>query len=390
MKPDLKFFVQDPENLELDETFDYILVNSINDIIDVEASFLQLRDVSSDQTRVLVLGYNYLWRPLVGIAEALRLKAPQPVPNWFSPKDIENLLHLAGFETIRTYGHFLLPIYIPLLSTLFNRVVARLPLFRRLTFLYVVVARKVPDWKEVGTTTVSVVVPCKNERGNIEPAVTRIPKMGRHTEIIFSDDKSTDGTADEVRRMQQKYPEKDIKLVEGPGICKSKNVWAGFDAAKGEVLMILDADLTVVPEELPYFYKALVEGRGEFINGSRLVYPLQDQAMRGLIIIGNACFGWAFTFLLGQRIKDTLCGTKVLWRSDYERLKKFRGTWGMEDRWGDYELLFGAARLHLKIADLPVHYMERVYGETKMTNRLSNAWVMLRMCWAALFKLKFV
>jgi hypothetical protein len=167
------------------------------------------------------------------------------------------------------------------------------------------------------------------------------------------------------------------------------NVWTCFDRAQGDVLMILDADLTVVPEELPYFYEAIATGKGEFINGSRMIYPMHRQAMRLFNILGNKFFSLAFSYILGFAIKDTLCGTKVLLRSDYERIKALRGTWGINDRWGDYELIFGAVKTHLKVIDLPVHYTERVYGETKMTNRLRNGWIMLRMCWTALLKIKF-
>ena len=390
LHPELRFEVQDPERLDLHEPFDYVLVNSVHDIVDIQASLSQLQQVTESRSRVLVIGYNALWRPLVRWAERMRLKMPQPAPNWLSADDVKNLLSLAGFETVRTYGLFLLPIHVPLLSELLNRVVVRLPFFRHFSFLYLVVARPAPCAEEASHATVSVIVPCKNEVGNIEPAVRRIPEMGLGTEIVFCDDRSTDGTADEIRRVQAAYPERHITLVEGPGICKAQNVWAGFEAASGEILMILDADLSTMPEELPLFYDAIRRGTGEFINGSRLVYPMQKQAMPSLNILGNACFSWAFTFLLGQRIKDTLCGTKALWRRDYERLKRFRGSWGVEDRWGDYELLFGAARLHLKVIDLPVHYMERTYGETKMTKRFHNAWVMFRMCLAALVKLKFV
>jgi glycosyltransferase involved in cell wall biosynthesis len=237
--------------------------------------------------------------------------------------------------------------------------------------------------------SVSIIIPCRNEAGNIEDAVTRIPKFGSHIEILFGDDKSTDGTADKVREMIAKYPDKDIKLYNGPGISKSENVWAGFDLAACDIVLILDADLTVIPEELPYFYEAITKRNGEFINGSRLVYPMHNNAMKLFNIIGNKFFSIAFSYILDRPIKDTLCGTKVMWRRDYQRIKKLRGTWGLTDRWGDYELIFSAAKLNLKIIDLPVHYYERVYGETKMTGRIQNGIIMLKMCWAALNKIKF-
>ncbi len=191
-----------------------------------------------------------------------------------------------------------------------------------------------------------------------------------------------------MRRLAALYPEKTIRLVSGPGICKSKNVWTGFEAATGDVLMILDADLTTMPEELPMFLSLLAGGGAEFVNGSRLIYPMPTSAMKGANMVGNKFFSVAFSYLLGQRVKDTLCGTKVIWRSDWERIKSYVGSWGTIDRWGDYDLLFGASKLNLRIVDLPVHYQERVYGTTKMTRVFRNGLVMLRMCFHGFVKLK--
>jgi len=277
----------------------------------------------------------------------------------------------------------LFPKWIPLLSWLMNEFFARLPGLRRLCMIQVMVARPVKAEKQLKDISVSVIVPCRNEEGNVALAVERIPEMGKQTEIIFCDDKSTDGTVGEVQRMKSLYPEKTIRLVNGPGICKAENVWAGFRAAEGEVLLILDADLSVMPEELPIFFEALVKGRGEFVNGSRLVYPMQEFAMKFANIIGNKFFGLVFSFLLDQRIKDTLCGTKGVWRRDWPRIERNLGSWGIHDLWGDYELLFGASRLQLEIVEVPVHYQERLHGVTKMTRVFANGWRMLKICWQA-------
>jgi glycosyltransferase involved in cell wall biosynthesis len=321
-------------------------------------------------------------------AQGIGWKAKPPDQNWLSEADLKGLLALSGFEWLKTYRTALLPKYVPLVASLANRVVAKLPLFNRLSMVEVLVARRSPAPIDPSAVKVSVVVPCKNEHGNIEDAVRRMPQMGRSTEIVFCDDRSTDGTADEVRRLQALYPEREIRLVEGPGICKSRNVWTGFEAATGDILVILDADLTVMPEELPYFVDAITRRGVEFVNGSRLIYPVPKAAMKGANMIGNKLFSGVFSYLLGQRIKDTLCGTKVLWRSDWERIRPMIGTWGTMDRWGDYELLFGAARLNLRILDQPVHYQERVYGVTKMTKVFKNGLIMLRMCMHGFRKLK--
>jgi Glycosyl transferase family 2 len=188
--------------------------------------------------------------------------------------------------------------------------------------------------------------------------------------------------------MMREYPEKNIRMVEGPGICKSKNVWVGFDAAENDILMILDADLTVMPEELPRFLDAIASNRGEFINGSRLVYPIPREAMKVTNRAGNVAFSWLFSLLLGQRIKDTLCGTKVIRRSDWLRMRKYVDYWGVSDLWGDYDLLLGAAKLNLRIVDLPVHYQERIAGVSKMTRVLHNAQIMLAIMWKASVKMR--
>ncbi len=386
--PQHEFLTADPEDLALNETFDYILFDNVSDTVDVQRAFTQLQRVAEPHTRLVIYTYNHLWEPILTLAERLRLKMPLPEQNWLSEDDLRNLLELAGWQWLRTYRIVLFPKWIPLLSWFMNRVLAKLPGLNRLCMINVLVARPAPQPVAPQSVSVSVIIPCKNEAGNIEPAVRRIPQMGRHTEIIFCDDKSTDGTADEVRRMQREHPDKDIKLVPGPGICKAQNVWTGFRAATGDILMILDADLTVMPEELPYFFDAIVTGKGEFINGSRMVYPMQQQAMKFTNMLGNKFFSLVFAYLLDQRIRDTLCGTKVLWRRDWHRLEKLLGTWGVEDRWGDYEELFGAAKLHLRIIDLPVHYQERIYGTTKMVKVFHNGLRMLRMCLACFRKLK--
>jgi hypothetical protein len=392
--PSFEFAVAFPDKEEFqqafspDEKFDYILFNDIGDTVDVLQALRNLKPLCQRHTRVLVTTYNHLWEPLVTFAEWFGMKVPRTEQNWLSTADIRNLLKLAGFEALETHRVVLLPKYLPLLSSFLNRFCARLPFVSRLCMTQVVVARVMPPPVLPERLSVSVIIPCKNEKGNVEDAVRRIPRLASQVEIIFCDDRSTDGTAEEVLRVQALYPEKNIRLEHGPGVCKSRNVWTGFNAARGDILMILDADLTTIPEELPYFIDVIASGQAEFVNGSRLVYPVPKGAMNGANMLGNKFFSVAFTYLLGQRVKDTLCGTKVLWRTDWERIKPMLGSWGTEDRWGDYELLFGAAKLNLKILDLPVHYQERIHGTTKMTKVFRNGLVMLRMCWHGFLKLK--
>jgi glycosyltransferase involved in cell wall biosynthesis len=267
---------------------------------------------------------------------------------------------------------------------------AHLPVFRKLCLVEIIIARPVPVPVPEESLSCTVVVPARNEKGNIEDAVRRMPEMGKHTEIVFVEGNSSDGTAEEIERVIAAHPERDIRLIrQGRGVGKGDAVRKGFAAAGGEVLMILDADLTMPPEELPKFLKAIASGRGEFVHGSRLVYPMEKEAMRFLNTLGNKFFSIMFTWLLDQRFKDTLCGTKVLYQSDYERITAGRSYFGDFDPFGDFDLIFGAAKLDLKIVEIPIRYRERMYGTTQIS-RFRHGWLLLKMCVFALRKIKFV
>jgi len=390
-RPRLTFHAGDAEDLPVSEPFDYVILSDlIGYLDDVQRAFEQMNKACGPQTRVILTYFNYLWAPVLRIGEQLGMKRPQPDQNWLALPDLQNLLSLAGFQTISMGYKVLLPIRIPLLSSLCNRVLANLPLLRKLCLVEVIIARPAPVPVPENTLSCSVVVPARNERGNIEDAVRRIPKMGRHTEILFVEGNSSDGTAEEIERVIAAHPERDVRLIrQGNGVGKGDAVRKGFAAATGDVLMILDADLTVPPEELPKFLQTLASGRGEYVHGSRLVYPMEKQAMRFLNTLGNKFFSLAFTWLLDQRFKDTLCGTKVLYRRDYERIAAGRGYFGDFDPFGDFDLIFGAAKLDLKIVEIPIRYRERTYGTTQIS-RFRHGWLLLRMCVFALFRIKFV
>jgi SAM-dependent methyltransferase len=390
--PELTFEQDDAEDLKLNEKFDYIILSDIiGHLYDVYQAFHELRKVTKPDSRIIITHYNFLWEPVLKLGEKLRLKMKEGHQNWLSLPDIENLLDLNGFEVIKRDYRLLFPKYIPLISTLLNKYIAKLPLIKKLCLVQYLVARPAdtdfaPPTKQYSVT---VLVPCKNEKGNIEGAVTRTPEMGTQQEMIFVDGSSTDGTVEEIEEMIAKYQgEKDIKLIhQGEAKGKGDAVRKGFAAAQNDILMILDSDLTVPPEDLPKFYQALTERKGEFINGTRLVYPMEKEAMRTLNIMGNKVFSWIFTWLLGQRIKDTLCGTKVLFREDYLRIAAGRSYFGDFDPFGDFDLLFGATKLNLKIVEVPIRYRARVYGDIKI-DRFRHGWLLGKMCFVALRKLK--
>jgi SAM-dependent methyltransferase len=387
--PHLEFQVDDVENLKATEKFDYVILSDVIGFLnDVQRSFANLHQVCHRSTRILVTHFNFLWEPILQLSERFGWKAKQPLLNWLTPYDISNLLELAGFEMVRTVSRLLLPVHVPVLSALCNCFLVNLPVVKHLGLLQVMVAR---PRREGATRPLSctVVIPCRNERGNIASAVDRLPDIGSHTEIIFVEGASTDGTKTEIERVIERHPNRDIKLLIQQGNGKGDAVRLGFAAARGELLLILDGDLSVDPEELPKFHDAIAKGAADFVQGSRLVYPMQDEAMRFLNLLGNRFFSIVFTYLLGQHLKDTLCGTKVLLRSDYERIATQRKYFGELDPFGDFDLIFGAAKLSLKILEIPIHYRVRSYGVTNI-RRFQHGLLLLRMAWRAVWKMKFV
>lgn len=402
--PGITFQVDDIETLSLNDTFDYVVIaDSIGEFTDIWLAFRNLHKVTTCESRIIITYYNAIWEPVLMLGEQIGLKMPQSNQNWLSLTDLVNLLTVNGFEVINQNKHLLMPKWIPVISWIFNNFLAQLPILRNLCLMTHIVARPALHFLDATQSySVSVIVPCRNEKGNIRAAVERIPDMGHHTEIIFVDGNSNDGTVSKIEEMIDEYQgKKDIKLVhqvppgsadgEGHGkmlkLGKGDAVRKGFAAATGDILMILDADLTVPPEDLPKFYAALAEGRGEFINGTRLVYPMEKEAMRFLNKLANKFFSMLFTWILGQQVKDTLCGTKVLFKRDYEKIVTNRSFFGDFDPFGDFDLLFGAAKASLKIVEIPIRYRERTYGEIKI-ERFKHGILLLQMSWLALKKFK--
>lgn len=390
----IEFLVMDANNITLTGTYDLIVISNLIGVIDdIERVFKEVKKVCHPNTKVIVQYYNSLWEPLIKFVELTGLKKKTPVQNWLNSRDINNLLYISGFDVFRNSKRMIFPFYIPLLSLLLNRYLAKFPFFRFFGLNIYSFAKPLPDTdqnsysKKYSTT---VVIPARNESGNIENAILRLPDFGKHTEIIFIEGNSTDDTWAKIQEIQKKYAAThDIKIGQQKGKGKGDAVREGYRMATGDILMILDADLTVPPEDLPKFYEAIASGKGDFINGTRLVYPMDKEAMRFLNYLGNHFFSWAFTWLLEQRFKDTLCGTKVMFRKDYIKLIKNRRYFGEFDPFGDFDLLFGAHKLNLKIVEVPIRYKERTYGTTNIS-RFKHGVILLRMCLFASRKCKFI
>ncbi|MCZ8036138.1 MAG: glycosyltransferase [Novosphingobium sp.] len=387
----LEFVVGDAEDpavlAGLSGPFDAIIVvDTIGQMDDVQGFLESLHSLCHRETRVIIGYFSHLWLPVLKLAESTGQRAPLPDVNVLSAADVKGLAELAEFEFVKSEYRLLSPARLLGLGRVINRFLTPFPVIRNLALRHYTVCRSLrradPDF-----ASATVVVPARNEKGNIEAAITRIPRFCDDLEIIFVEGHSKDGTWEEIERVQSAYPQYDIKIMRQPGVGKADAVFHAFEQARGDVLIILDADLTMPPEQLPKFWKAIASGRAEFVNGSRLVYPMENQAMRFLNLIANKSFSYLFSWLLNQRLTDTLCGTKVISRADYARLKAGRSYFGDFDPFGDFDLIFGAAKLNLKIQEVPVRYASRSYGETQIS-RFRHGVMLLRMVVFAFFRIK--
>jgi SAM-dependent methyltransferase len=394
LHPGLQFVLGDAEDKAtlagIEGPFDYILIaDTIGMFEDIDGTLRLVHHLCAPSTRIIISYYSHLWEPVLKFAELLGLRTRQPKINFIATADFLNLMDLADFEMISHEQRQLIPLRWFGIGPFVNRFIAPLPGIRKLCLRTYIVGRPVlqfPDRK----FSASILIPCRNERGNIENAILRMPRFGSSQEVMFVEGNSSDGTFEECERVRDAYRDSwDIKVLKQDGKGKGDAVRKGFAAATGDVLMILDADLTMPPEALPKFHAVIETGKAEFVNGTRLIYPMENEAMRPLNFIANRFFAYLFSYLVNTRMTDTLCGTKVLLRKDYEVLASERGYFGNFDPFGDFDLIFGAAKQNLKIIETPIHYKARTFGETQIS-RFRDGWLLLKMVWFAYRKLKAV
>jgi len=385
--PQLEFIQAEAHDLStIKGKFDVIILSDlINELWDVQKVLEEIKPLCKPRTRIIFNFYSRVWETPLRFTQLLNLATPTLAQNWLTPQDVSNMLNLASFETVRSWQEVIWPLP---LGAFFNKFLVKFWPFNRLALVNFLVTRPQAQ-KADKDPVVSVIVPARNEAGNIKAIFERLPKLGRKTELVFVEGHSKDDTYATIEKEIAAHPTTPSLLLQQSGIGKADAVRLGFERASGDILMILDADLTVPPEDLPRFCEALISGKGEFINGVRLVYPMEEQAMRSLNLLGNKFFSFAFSWLLGQPIKDTLCGTKVLWKRDYEVIVANRSYFGDFDPFGDFDLIFGAAKQNLKIVDLPIRYRERKYGTTNIS-RWKHGLLLMRMVGFAARRIKFV
>jgi hypothetical protein len=372
--PRINFIKSMIEDYEPGIKFDYVIIsNLLEHIFDLYDFFNVLRPKISPSTKLIITGINPIWEPLMRLATSLRMRTPIQMKNFVTCKDIENILCVSGYEVIESGYRVFFPKKAPFISYFLNKLIPRLPLFKNLCVAQYIIARPKQELRTDRSLSCSVIIPCHNEEGNVRGCVEKVPRMGDYTEILVVDDGSQDKTAAIVKDMQNKI--KNLRLVSyTPNRGKGHAVRTGFDSAKGDILIILDADMAVLPEELVKFYEVLASRQAEFVNGTRMIYDMAPGAMRFINFMGNKIFGIILSFIMGQRNTDTLCGTKAFYKSDYMNFRMGKCPWG------DFDLLFGAAKMKLKTVEIPVHYYPRLEGESKM-KAFRHGMQLLKMCW---------
>lgn len=386
----LDFVCGDAETFDFNDTFDYaIAANTLSYLQDVQATIRNLRNACQPSTRLILTFHNPLWEPILRFATAIGQRMPVPRLNWLNREDVENILCLEGFEIVSYGKRLIFPKYIPFISSFLNRVIAPLPIVNQLCLTEYIIARLQPKFDRCREKTCSVIVPARNEAGNIERCITEMPRLGSRTEIVFIEGHSKDSTWSEIQRVQTKYANDwDIKIRQQSGVGKGDAVRLGFSIASGDIFIILDSDLTVAPSDLVYFFDSVANGKSEMANGCRLVYPVPSKEMPMLNRIANRFFAALLSYLLNVRIKDSLCGTKAISRSNYLRLAANRSYFGDFDPFGDFDMLFGSAKLGLNIQDIPVRYRPRTYG-TSNIDHFREGLLLLKMCLHAAKKIRF-
>ncbi|MDD2679260.1 MAG: glycosyltransferase [Candidatus Omnitrophica bacterium] len=389
--PELQFIQADAQAFSVDAQFDVVILSDlVNDLWDIQGVLKRLSLVLAPHTRIIFNFYSNVWMPLLRLAQNFGVAQPLLPQNWVTRQDLANLLYLTDFEVMRSWTEILCPLPVPLLKEFANSFLVKFWPFNMMALTNFMVARPAPKVRiAVSPPSVSVIIPVRNEAGNIAQIFERMPSLGKETELIFVEGHSKDDSFEVIRKCIADYPALKCKVYRQEGTGKGDAVRLGFANASADILVILDSDLSVSPEDLPRFYECLCNGKADFVNGVRLLYPRQQKAMRFLNLLANKFFSIVFSWLIGQHIKDTLCGTKALWRKDYLKISENCGYFGDLDPFADFDLILGAAYLNLKIADMPVRYQERKYGRTNI-RRWQHGWLLLRMLFLAARKIKFV
>ena len=387
-----KTTINDISDIEMEATNTrrvFLLNGNMNYDTDIETQLKNLFSHMSRSDRLVTVLFNPYFRWFYRLAHLIGLRKKEGRPVTFVTRsNLDNLCKLCGYEVVKLRTAAYSPLRLWGLGEIINRILPAIPLIKWLSLATVVVLRPIKPSAE--KPSLAIVIPARNEAGNIENALVRMPEMpGVDIQIIFVEGNSTDHTWEEIQRVvaMDKYKQYRPMALQQTGKGKKDAVMLGFNSANSDVLTILDADLTMPPEALPRFYEAYTSGSADMINGNRLMYPMEEEAMRFLNRLGNLFFAKTLSRVLDISIGDSLCGTKMISREDHHRFLAWLEDFGEFDPFGDFQLLFPSSELCLGTVDIPICYGARSYGSTNI-DRFRHGWMLLKMTAQGFLKIK--
>ncbi len=363
-------------NLEnIDNKYRTIVISDVvENCDDIYLLFNQVKEILSDNGKLIVTSVNSKWNILISIFEKLNLKEPNETQSYIHTKKIRNIAEGAGFEFINSYTRQIFPFKLLTLGNFLNTILEALFSYLNFGIKSYIVLRKTGFTKN--NYSKSIIIPAKNEEGNLEPLISRIPRNNKY-EIVLSCGDSKDKTLEVANKIKNKENYFSIKVIEQTGNGKANAVWEALEKCTGEVIAILDADISVEPETIDDFFEIIDKNYGDFVNGTRLIYEIEKGSMRFINLIGNRLFQNIVGAIAKRPLTDSLCGTKVFKRDLVEKIKWWQNTFKMKDPFGDFDLLFTASYFSEKIIEYPIHYKTRTYGKTQIS-RFRDGYKLIR------------
>lgn len=342
---------------KVNDKFDYVIYpNSLEHFDDIQTVFENVYPALSRSSKVVVASVNPRWEQIFYILEKLKLKRPESSRNWLRIENIKNLLEVSGYKVIDSGFRIILPVSIPLISGIINKVIRNIKILSRFCVEQFVVAQK-ETFSINNNLSCSVVIPTYNQAELLEYCIESIPNVGKKMQIVVVDDASSDRTEQVMKSLSKKHHNiKYIRNERPQG--EEKSLKIGIESVDLDIILTYDAKMSIPSSELVRFYNVLASKRADFVSGMRFIYPLEGQRLRQLTIIGNIIFSYLYSLFLNQRVFDPLCSIKGFYKKNYSKIKISNNNTLLD-------LLIKAAENKAKILEIPVHYSLESYLENK-------------------------
>ncbi len=343
----------------------------LTDLFEVSTDILELLSMVNKLLGkdgiIVICSINQKWNRILNLFERLNLKDGNQKRLFINSTIVLNIAKVTGLEFVTQRNKQIFPFRMLGLGSLINNILEIL--FFPFSFgirIYSILNQQ-EKFNEEKKYSKSIIIPAKNEEKNLKPLLNQIPELEEDHEIILAIGDSEDKTYEVAKEIKEArcWPF-EVKVIKQTGKGKANAVWEAVEEASKEVIIILDADISVNPETIVQFNSVIDTGKASFVNGTRLIYGMESGAMRIVNNLGNRIFQYIVSIIIGQKITDSLCGTKVFFRKDFNKIKLWKELVQMKDPFGDFDMIFTAGYFGLKILEIPVRYQARVYGVTQI------------------------